>query len=332
MAGRVLLVGLGDLGGWILELLARESAVSSVVVADKNEEWATKKIFNVVGGVSYKSLYPKIDFVRIDLNNEEETAEKLDKIGVDVIVNATTLQSWWVVGELPKDVWERLETGAGYGPWLPMHLTLTYKLMKALKMAGNQAPVVNCAFPDAVNPVLAKVGLGPTVGIGNSDLLIPGIKKTVAEKLCIPMNNVSVNLLAHHFHVVYFGITGNSGGFPYFLRLRVGDQDVTEKFDPEYLMRTASQLMPGGNHCHPMVAASAVKNVMAILRDTGELTHAPGPAGLPGGYDIRLSAKGAEVLPPAGMTLERSDSSKCPRPERRRYRNHCRRRHGYFYR
>jgi hypothetical protein len=45
---------------------------------------------------------------------------------------------------------------------------------------------------------------------------------------------------------------------------------------------------------------------MAIFNDTGELTHAPGPQGLEGGYPVRLSRKGAEVVPPKGMTVEQA--------------------------
>jgi hypothetical protein len=54
----------------------------------------------------------------------------------------------------------------------------------------------------------------------------------------------------------------------------------------------------------PQVASSAVKNILAIINDTNEITHAPGPQGLPGGYPVRLSAKGAEVIVPAGLTLK----------------------------
>jgi len=55
---------------------------------------------------------------------------------------------------------------------------------------------------------------------------------------------------------------------------------------------------------YPIVASSAVKNIMAILNDTNLYTHAPAPNGLPGGYPVRLSAKGVEVVLPEEITLE----------------------------
>ena len=43
---------------------------------------------------------------------------------------------------------------------------------------------------------------------------------------------------------------------------------------------------------------------MALIFDMGIVTHSPGPNGLPGGYPVRLSAKGAEVVLPEELSLE----------------------------
>jgi hypothetical protein len=45
---------------------------------------------------------------------------------------------------------------------------------------------------------------------------------------------------------------------------------------------------------------------MAVLNDTGELSHAPGAEGLPGGYPVRLDARGARLALPAGMAREKA--------------------------
>ena len=52
------------------------------------------------------------------------------------------------------------------------------------------------------------------------------------------------------------------------------------------------------------IAASFTRNLLAVYFDTKELCHAQGPAGLPGGYPVRLSAKGAEVILPEGVTMD----------------------------
>jgi len=299
---KILMIGLGSLGGHVLEFLARTHGMNRIIAADVNEDWGICKTNNAILGAINQGFYPSITFRKIDLNNIEGTAGILREEKPDLIFNATTLQSWWVIGLLPQKVYEKL-LGAGLGPWLPMHLTLTHKLMRAVKKAGIETHVVSSSFPDAVHPVLEKVSLAPTVGIGNFDLLIPRIKKVVSEKLGAPIRNISVFMIGHHVHDVLIEDFGTTGGAPYFLKILVGDRNVTKKLDPEKIFSEPIPTPPG-NQSDQQVASSAVKNILAILNDTGELTHAPGPNGLPGGYPVRLSAKGAEVVLPEELSLE----------------------------
>jgi len=295
------MIGLGSLGGHVLEFLARTPGIDSIVAADVNEDWGIRKTNNAILGAANMGFYPNIQFHKINLNDVDGTAETIREIKPDLIFNATTLQSWWVIGLLPHDVYEKL-LSAGLGPWIPMHLTLTHKLMMAVKKAGTKAHVVSSSYPDGVHPILNRIGLAPTVGIGNLDLLIPWIKKVVSAKLKVPMRDVTVFLVAHHFHEVSIDEFGTTGGAPYFLKVLVNNRDVTAKLNPEKIFSTSLPTSPG-TQSDQQVASSAVKNLLAILNDTSELTHAPGPNGLPGGYPVRLSAKGAEIALPEELTL-----------------------------
>jgi hypothetical protein len=296
------MIGLGSLGGHVLEFLARTPGMNRIIAADVNEDWGIRKTNNAILGSVNQGFYSNITFQKIDLNDIEGTVEILRKEKPDLIFNATTFQSWWVIGLLPDEVYEKL-IGAGFGPWLPMHLTLTHKLMKAVRKAGIETHVVSSSFPDAVHPVLGKADLAPTVGIGNFDLLIPRIKRVVSEKLKVPMRNISVFMIGHHVHDVLIEDYGITGGAPYFLKILVDNKNATDKLDPEKIFSEPLPTPPG-NQSDQQVASSAVKNILAILNDTGELTHAPGPNGLPGGYPVRLSAKGAEVVLPEELNLE----------------------------
>ncbi len=303
----IMLVGIGELGGILLEFLCRIPGIEKIVTADRNEDWGSRKTNSAVLGASYMGLYPDIQFQPIDLLDVEQTAETLKKINPTIIYNGTTLQSWWVVNELPPEVNKQLyRNRCGLGPWESMHLALTSRLMKAVKMAGIDTYVVNTSFPDVTNPSLARVGLAPTVGIGNMDLAIPYIRKTAAEMLKVPLSNVSVEMIAHHFHCYYWCRAGSGAEAPHHLRVFVGKEDVTDLLGarPEFVAELPKHAMrPGGRHGQYLVAASSLNNIMAILNDTGELTHAPGPQGLEGGYPVRLSRKGAEVVIPEGMSL-----------------------------
>jgi hypothetical protein len=302
---RILVIGLGSLGGYILEFLARSRGPTEIMAADYDEQRGLQKTNNVMLGAANMGFYPRMKFLKMDLNDIDGTSTILRTAQPDVVLNATTLQSWWVIGtQLAEDAYVKL-LDAGLGPWIPMHLTLTHKLMQAVRKSDIRTHVVSCSFPDAVNCILSKVGLAPTVGIGNFDLLIPRIRKGVSDKLGVPMNNVTVFLVGHHYHDVRVEEFGTTGGAPYFLRILVGDRDVTEEVNGERMLLTPIPT-PALTGSDAQVASSAVKNILAIVNDSNELTHAPGPQGLPGGYPVRLSSKGAEVVVPAGLTVKQA--------------------------
>jgi len=303
----VAVFGIGDLGSWVVEFLSRlpEMEHRKILIADINEEVIRKRAFSAWAGTSYLNKAPKICIEKINLFMEEETCRLLRKYNPRIICNVTSLQSWWVVDELPRDLWSKLETEAGLGPWIPMHLTLTHKLMRAVKESGIDTLVVNTSFPDLTNPVLGKIGLAPSCGIGNADLLIPGIKREVSKRLNVPSRDVFVYLVGHHSHVMQFMILGRSGS-PYYLKIMVDDKDVTTMFDPDELIKSQLRDWLPGRYLHPIVASSAVKNIWNMLMDTGEISFAPGPNGEIGGYPIRISAKGVEVVLPDGLKMEQA--------------------------
>jgi hypothetical protein len=300
---QILVIGLGGVGSWLLELLARTEGISYIVGADLDEDWGRSKVYTVASGVALQGYYPHLEFVRIDLQDVDATAETIARLQPRLIFNCTTLQTWWVrYQHLPPEKAKRLGE-AGSGPWLPTHMALARRLMLAIQASGWQGFVINSGFADCSNMVLAKRGLAPTIGLGNIDLIVPNIQIGVAKRLNVPVRNVSVYAILHHYHFGCF-IKHPTDVPPYFLRLMVGDQDVTGHFDTDQLVHEVLQGCLSGEHLNPAVAASGVKNALALLRDTGLLTHSPGPQGLPGGYPVRLSAAGAEVFLPVGVTLE----------------------------
>jgi len=310
MREKILLVGVGELGGIVLEYLCRVPGIVDIVTADTNADWGIRKTNSAIEGASYMGLYPNIQFHPIDLLNIEKTAKFIQKINPTIIYNATTLQSWWVVNELPPDVNAKLyRDKCALGPWSAMHLALVSKLMKAVKMSGTNPYVLNAAYPDVTHPSLAKVGLAPMVGVGNIDLIIPYIKKTASELLNVPMRSIGVELIAHHYQCYYWCRAGKGLDAPYYLKVYTGHEDVTDKLGDikKFVAELPKRCMrPGGRHGQFVVAASSMNNILAVLNDTHEITHAPGPQGLEGGYPVQLSRSGAEIVLPKGMTLEQA--------------------------
>lgn len=302
-----MIVGCGELCGILLEYLCRYPGIGEIVVADVDEDRARRKVNSAIHGASFMGLYPKISHMGINLLNTEQAAEVLRQVAPCIIVNGTTLQSWWVVNEIPAEVNARLyRHKVGLGAWTPMHLALTSKLMQAVKLSGIDTHVVNTAFPDVTNVSLHKVGMAPTIGIGNACLVIPYIKKAAAEQLDIPMRNIQVELIGHHYHCYNWARAGKGTDAPFFLRVYDGCTDITSRLGTmEQFISTlpAHGARPGGRGGQYVVAASIFKNVLDIYFDTNALGMSPAPQGLEGGYPVRLSRKGAEVVMPAGITL-----------------------------
>lgn len=306
---KMMIIGIGWIGGFMLEFLARMPGIPEIIIADKNEDLALGNVYSsqadigignmysAQGGAAQLDLYPQIEFVCLDLNNIEGTTDTLKRVKPDVIINCATLGAPRNARmELPKDVYEKLME-AGFGMWLPMHFPLSYKLMKAIRNANISPHVVSAPFPDLVNPVLGKVGLAPTVGFGNVDNSVPGIKKSVAERLNVPMKEISISVICHHAIRPIFLMKGIVRGLPYLLKIFVKGKDVTSQFDTDKLLSEV-RIAPG------IVASGGIRNALALLNGANSLVNAPGPSGLPGAYPVRLSKKGAKVELPNGITIE----------------------------
>lgn len=289
----------------MLELLARTPGISFVIGADSNTDWGRRKTYTVASGAALQGFYPHLDFVQLDLRDIEATAETIRRLEPSLIFNAATLQTWWVRRShlAPQKAARLAEAGAG--PWLPTHMALARKLMLAIRDSGWQGHVINSGFADASNAVLSKRGLAPSVGLGNIDLIIPNIQLGVAQRLGISARSVNVYAILHHYHVSAFQKSPVDVP-PYYVRILVGDRDVTGQFDTDQLLYDVSQDRLSGEHVNAMVAASGVKNALAMLWDTNLLTHANGPQGLPGGYPVRINATGVEVFLPEGVTLKQA--------------------------
>ncbi len=303
MVGKVMLIGIGELGYHILQNLAHTPNIGKIVAADYSPD-AEGKVNLVIYTAALRGLYPEIEFRRVDLNDINGTAEILREERPDVICNATVLQSWWAYHLLPEEIVMKLNS-AGLGPQLPFHLTLTYKLMRAVKQSGIETRVINCSYSDVVDPVLAKVGLAPVCGGGNVDTYAQVIKQFVSKELRVPMRNITVYIYGHH------GLLSSFFNAPFLARIYAYHKDITDQYPPDKIRKMVQPFakadMGAWASVPPQedIAASFTRNLLAVYNNTYEFCHAHGPAGLPGGYPVRLSyEKGAEVLLPEGVTLD----------------------------
>ncbi len=304
--GTILIIGLGEVGGKALELLARRPGIARIVGADVNDTYGAQKVNNATFGAQLEGIYPNIDFVKIDLFDIDKTTEILAEMKPSVIFNSTSLQSYWVVELLPKETHNKFQQ-AGFGPWLPMHLTLCRKLMQAVERSGINTSVVNGAYPDATNPTCAKVGQAPVAGIGNGENVIPQVQKVISHRLGVPMRSVFISLVMHHYAEYWIVREGHQGGATSYMRVLVNGNDVSNEFNSDEIFKDIPihAMRPGRPDGHYLIASSAIQKIMAIYNDTREYSSCTaGPAGMMGGYPGRLSQKGFEIELPEGITLD----------------------------
>ncbi|MCW3975116.1 MAG: hypothetical protein NWE86_02595, partial [Candidatus Bathyarchaeota archaeon] len=257
-------------------------------------------------GVSHLGSYPNIEFVKLDLNTIEKTAEIIKEINPNIIMHNATMMSNLEWARLPEEITSKL-ISAGISNIVPCHLTLTYKLMKSVQISKTDAHVVMSPYPDVVNAALGKFGLAQNlIGLGNIDYIVPGIQKAAADKFKVSVQNVLVFLVAPYALLNYIFRYGNTGDLPYFLKIVVKGKDVTKELDIRELLKEVSGYLSllTINDLGFIAASSGVKNALAILNDSGIFTHAPGPLGLPGGYPIILNEKGASLALPEELTQE----------------------------
>lgn len=285
---KLLLVGAGNLCLQILKILRPKNQFEFVVLG-RNEE-STLRLCNLVAlSCAQLGQFISIKPVIADLTEIDKVSRLLREEAPDILVNCASLQSWRVITGLPKLTFEQLDQ-AQFGPWLPMHLTLMHYLMQAVKASGISAKTVNAAFPDAVNPILSRIGLAPDIGVGNVANLIPAVRFSIARLLECEPADVQVRLYAQH----YFSHYVPRGGLPprasYRLLYEVRDRPEVTRLPAESVFSTvkAEFRRLGGVDGQFLTACSAVTVIEGLFSPTPVLVHAPGPLGLPGGYPVWL--------------------------------------------
>jgi len=284
----ILVIGLGHLGGVVLELLARQEWVGRIVGASRHPERGVARCNLARLGAMAQGYSTDIEYQELDLRDVDRVAESIDELEPDLILSTASLQTWWLTELLPQDVASRLSR-ARFGAWLPVHLTLNLDLMRAVKESEYSGPVLTAPFPDVVNCILDRLGLAPTCGVGNIDEVIPKVRWLAAKRLQAPARDIEVTLVAHHAlqKAVFRPATDPAPVAvpPFHLRIDHAGHDVTEEIGGAGLLLEPSAL-PGGPAWGFLTAGSTVRLVRAFLSKDESPLHAPAPGGLPGGYPV----------------------------------------------
>jgi len=300
---KVLLVGTGDVGSHLLEFIARDEREFEWIVCDVDGDRARWACNNAEIGAHFHGKNPKFRPMQLDLFDMEKTTELIRKEKPVAVINCTVLHTWHLISQLPHELYSKISEAA-LGAWLPCQLALSMNLAQAIKDSGENPYYINTSLSCLTNPVLGKIGLAPTIGIGNVDLIAPAILTYIAQQRGISRTRIETFQVCHHQHWVYPREAGYKPDAPFFLKIMIDGIDVTHEFDTKKVMYESVKLYSPTIEFSTVSASSTIKNLKALVFDQGIRTHSPGPLGLPGGYPIILDSSGATLALPPEITVE----------------------------
>ena len=309
----VMIVGVGTVGETATDYLALCPSIKKLIVADCNSSRAYSVAVKAKMASMHFDNFPTVESIFLDLHDEKHTLQMIKEFNPAVIINTATV--------IPSSFYNPLIQAKmreiNFKRYPPAHnlakdLVPLCKLMKAVKRSDTGMKVVNVASPDNSHPVLAKVGLSPTVGAGNVDIVAQCVRRLVANKLNVSAQNIAITLIGHYalYYLlpagkIPFYLQEKTARVPYYIRMRMGKIDLRDKFDLDNLIRSANEVAFSiQDYSERMAAASAAKQVLSILDDKGEIVHGSGVNGIPGCVPTRLNAKGAKVVLPDDITLD----------------------------
>jgi hypothetical protein len=302
----ILIVGQGVLASAVLDFLAQSEERDCIVIAARDLERLNRR----VNLARYTALNlgrdPVIEPCAMDLMDGERSAALIASVAPDIIFNATTLHSWWIITQLPTTAFQRLDRARG-GVWTPMHLVLIRRLMQAVRAADFKGVVVNASYPDVTHAALAAEGLSPLVGIGNVANAVPGLRLAAAHLLQADIAEVDVRFFAHHFLSYRMPSSGTTDGAPYHLTVyRRGKEVALDEGDHREIFSSVAGRFRRvkGLAGQSVTASSATAVLRALAHPRDRVVHAPGPLGLVGGYPVRFGNEGIAVDLPTGLSLD----------------------------
>ena len=296
----VLVLGLGDLGMRVVDVLSRWPGGRLVTAA--RDEANARAVAGQAALVAALCDGPRtVEPAHADLADGDGVAELLARVRPDAIVLAASRLTWWRVPEHARSL--------PYGVWVPLHVPLVRAMMQACAAAGVDAPVVLLPFPDALGPVLAGMGHAPATGAGNVLEMAAKLVAVVAARSGVERDAVEVRLVAHHAterlaFSAFLSVAGTEGAPPgpppLHASASVNGQTLPDDEVRELLMSAYPLL--SGRGTHGLTAAATGATVAGLLSEEPRRLHVPAPGGRPGGYPVRISRAGIELDLPDGMT------------------------------
>lgn len=295
--------GFSNVGKELTSLLSKNSTdlfIDKIIIIDKyqkevssvvNELRRIREVSSILQNSNLEIVYRQVNYR--DISNLEKA---LVKTRPDIIVITND-----------SDRTEFFDKTPYRGAFTPFVIPNVYNLLKAKSNTELKSKVINTVFPSWVNHLLVNEGFDVECGVGEVDLRIPQIRRTVAQLLEIDQNMFRINCIGSlNFRNESFVKELNENNFK--LSVTVRERDKPYKIslvkDDFYKLfkencRTTFRI---SDKLHPfiydeMCAASCFKVIKLLLRGNQvnfeeSMSCLPGVLGQLGNSNCRIDPLG----------------------------------------
>jgi hypothetical protein len=274
---QVALVGSGSLAAEIAYGLAELTLPGSVTLVARDRSAAAR--ICVIASLRAQTAASGTTF---EVAAGDDVAAVVAGLAPEWCVLAASRHSPWEHEQAPS-AWTRAVGAAGVALTLPLHASLALQVGRAVAASGGR--FVNACLPDLVNPLLDAAAVPVLTGLGNAGVLVLAARNTLGLGPC------DLRVLAHHVHLDQPSPDVTDA---IMITRSAGPVDVAQALRPLRDIPRRERNQVTGRESASVVAALV----------TGSRMHTalPGPAGLPGGYSVRLEDGRIDLLLPDGWT------------------------------
>lgn len=287
----ILVSGTGGFAARILfDIAATAANPVKVVIAGRNRDrlqWL-KTAANARAAIFARPA--AFEAYEIDLLGEDAATTLIDATRPAVTVQAASIQTSQVIAHT-GNAWTRLVAEGGLSATAVFQALISSRVAHAITMLGHRTALINCCFPDVVNGMITAQGHQVACGMGNVAIL----SNVFAGSRLAPG---SLKVLAHYQNLSAWRRPAAERAGAAAPRVWVDGKELGDIFTTF----AAVKLTP-----EPVIdisGASGVPMLLAMAAGGSWSGHVPGPAGLPGGYPVELTAAGLELALPPGLSRE----------------------------
>jgi hypothetical protein len=270
----IVVFGTGSFAGRIIcDIAATAATPVRIVVAGRNVERVNW--LKIAANARATVFSRPAEFVThlLDLAAPGAVESAIAAFSPSVVVQAASSQPASVIVG-PSDAWSQLVAEGGLSATAVFQARLSARVARAIQTTRPACRMINCCFPDVVNPILAAMALPIDCGVGNVAILANafagelGLREAGHIKLLAPYQTITPWRRPAEVR------TGPSA------RVWIDDEEVADIF------ATFASVKITPEPAIEISGANGVPLMLAMAAGRDWRGHVPGPGGLPGGYPV----------------------------------------------